>query len=240
VLGKFVGKFLGAAPWADHATFLESQLMNASDSPLSPAVSRAKLGWVVLAAAVLAYLVYSVAGGRFRTGSEGPSHPAIGRTLPYLQLEPLTGDSRSVSLGDLQNRVTLVNFWGTWCPPCRREFPHIVELAAKFGGQNDFQLYAVSCGEGADEDLDALRGETRSFLEDAKTTLPTYADQSFATRKALMLVLESDGFAYPTTMIVDRQGTIRGLWIGYARGSEQAMERLVDQLLEERGKMAER
>ena len=76
----------------------------------------------------------------------GTHHPAVGRKLPQLELKPLTGDGRPVSLEDLKGRVTLIDFWGTWCPPCAEELPHIAALATRFSGQLDFQVLAVSCG----------------------------------------------------------------------------------------------
>jgi len=184
----------------------------------------------VVAALALAYFTAVRGLHRPSTGTVGPP---IGRTLPYFQLEPLTGDSRAVSLADLKGRVTLVNFWGTWCPPCRREFPGIVALAAHFGGQEKFRLYAVSCGSGADEDLAELREQTQAFLKSNNTTLPTYSDQNAASRRALALVLDPEEFAYPTTIVLDSAGTIRGYWIGYSPGSEEEMRTLIDELLEQ-------
>ena len=143
---------------------------------------RSWISFLLLVAAILVYV--AIVGGRRRAPS-GAEGPAIGRRLPYFRLEPLSGDSTSVSLEDLSGRVTVVNYWGTWCPPCVREFPQIVELAEKFGKHEDFRLYAVSCGSsGNDADLSELGEETRQFLQSNRFTLPTYADQNAASRRA--------------------------------------------------------
>jgi len=192
--------------------------------------------WISLLLLVAAILVYvAIVGGRSRTPS-GAQGPAIGRRLPYFRLEPLTGDSRSVSLEDLSGRVTVVNYWGTWCPPCVREFPEIVELAARFGKYDDFRLYAVSCGEaGGDADLLALGEVTRRFLQSNGSTLPTYADQNAASRRAMTVTLDFDGgeMAYPTTLILDRNATIRGLWQGYDPRATREMAEVIEQSLKD-------
>jgi thiol-disulfide isomerase/thioredoxin len=192
--------------------------------------------WISLLLLVAAILVYvAIVGGPRRTPS-GAEGPAIGRRLPYFRLDPLTGDSRSVSLDDLSGRVTVVNYWGTWCPPCIREFPQIVELAEKFGKHEDFRLYAVSCGgSGSDAEIVELADATRRFLEANKVTLPTYADQNAASRRAMILALDfaNGEMAYPTTLILDRTATIRGMWQGYDPRAPHEMAQLIEELLQD-------
>ena len=194
---------------------------------------RSWISFLLLVAAILVYV--AIVGGRRRAPS-GAEGPAIGRRLPYFRLEPLSGDSTSVSLEDLSGRVTVVNYWGTWCPPCVREFPQIVELAEKFGKHEDFRLYAVSCGSsGNDADLSELGEETRQFLQSNRFTLPTYADQNAASRRAMTVALDFDGgeMAYPTTLVLDRSTTIRGLWQSYDPRAAREMATLIEELLHE-------
>jgi cytochrome c biogenesis protein CcmG, thiol:disulfide interchange protein DsbE len=213
--------------------------MDATNLEPTPGAGKASRRWAVLAIIAAVVLVYLVLVERRREPSSGTEGPAIGRRLEFLALEPLTGESQVVSLGDLEGHVTLVNFWGTWCPPCRREFPHIVELAAEFAQQSDFRLYAVSCPAQGEDDLEALRQDTRAFLEAAKANLPTYADPSAASRRALGLLLEDGQFpGYPTTLLVDRRGTIRGMWVGYENGAERSMASLIEQALHDKAPSA--
>lgn len=205
--------------------------MNATKPQSAPQRGTGIRLWIFLALVAALVFGYLLVGGRSRVPS-GTEGPAIGRHLPYLQLEGLTGGAKSVSLDDLTGRVTLLNYWGTWCPPCRREFPHIVDLAEKFGGHDDFRLYAVSCGQGSDESPDALRGETAAFLKSNQVSLPTFADQNAASRQAMTVALGLDGFGYPTTLVLDRQGVIRGFWVGYEPGTEREMQSLIEELLQ--------
>jgi thiol-disulfide isomerase/thioredoxin len=191
---------------------------------------RSWISFLLLVAAILVYL--AIVGGRSRAPS-GAQGPAVGRRLSYFRLEPLTGDAKPVSLEDLPGRVTVVNYWGTWCPPCVREFPEIVELGSRFASHDDFRLYAVSCGgAGSDAELVELGEETREFLKANMSILPTYADQNAASRRAMTVTLDFQ-MSYPTTLILDRNATIRGFWQGYDPGATREMAEVIEKLLHE-------
>ena len=156
---------------------------------------------------------------------------AVGRRLPDLRLQPLTGTDQPVALEDLAGQVAVVNFWGTWCPPCRMELPHIARLQETFGDRPDFRLLAVSCGPGGEEDLEELRANTAATLRQSGIEMPTYADPGFVTRRAFDAVDEFS--VYPTTFVMDRQGVIRGVWVKFDRRMPPAIEQLVARLLAE-------
>jgi cytochrome c biogenesis protein CcmG, thiol:disulfide interchange protein DsbE len=178
---------------------------------------------------IFIYVLLMSNRGSTQSGTTGP---AIGRSLGYLRFEPLTGNTSPVVLEDLQGRVTLINFWGTWCPPCIRELPEIADLSKRFASHDAFRLYAVSCGQQDDADLGVLREETEMFLQSRGSSLPTYADQNGATRQAMTLTL-GISLAYPTTLVLDRRGTVRGFWQGYVPGAADEMGELIDKLLAE-------
>lgn len=170
-----------------------------------------------------------LAGG---SAQEGGS-PADGKTLGRVELKALGGAGESVSLEDLKGRVVLLNFWGTWCPPCRIELPHIAEIHQRFAARGDFRLLSVSCGPSPDrETYESLQDDTRDYLAENQLELPTYADLGGTTRQA---VDEAVGFqGYPTTLLLDRQGVIRQTWVGYSPGVEKEIERKIEQLLAEK------
>jgi cytochrome c biogenesis protein CcmG/thiol:disulfide interchange protein DsbE len=181
--------------------------------------------WVGLALVAAAGLVWSVT----KPDSE---------TLSEVHLVPMAGASGSpdhdVSLADLRGRVVLLNFWGTWCPPCRAEFPHIVELYHKWGRSQGVEVLAVSCGGGSNAgDLQSLHDETAAFIAQQKADLPIYFDPGGQTRKAVAAAVGFSG--YPTTLVLDRDGKIRGTWVGYMTGRELEMDQLIQQLVREKG-----
>ena len=80
------------------------------------------------------------------------THLGVGQKLTFLELEPLTGSPPPISVADLQNHVVLLNFWGTWCPPCREELPHMANLQKRFAGRESFHLLAISYPPGGQGD----------------------------------------------------------------------------------------
>ncbi len=161
-------------------------------------------------------------------------NPLVGSSLAQVDLQPLTGQGKPVALADLSGKVTLINFWGTWCPPCRAEFPHLVSIYDEFRARSDFRFLSVSSGTGLTEpeaDVNSLRQETLAFLYQSRADLPTYTDADGRTRQAIDKV---GGFVgYPTTLVLDRRSMIRGTWIGYEPGVERQIRDLVVKLLEE-------
>jgi thiol-disulfide isomerase/thioredoxin len=159
-------------------------------------------------------------------------HEAVGKKLPDLSLTALDDPAKSVTLADLSGKVVLVNIWGPWCPPCRQELPHIAALGRKYRDQPDFQLLAITSAQSPPENLVRLRQETQAFLRDADLDLPTYLDPGGATRRAFGEVGQLRGF--PTTFLMDRQGVIRNVWVGYAPSVPEEIDQWTAQLLEEK------
>ena len=192
----------------------------------------------------IAPLAFLLAAGllfALRASPDPARNKVIGNRLPETSLQGLTGSDRTIRSEDLAGSVVLLNFWATWCGPCRIELPHLVKLQKKLSSREDFQFLAVSVGpaESADE-LAALRRETLNFLGGLDMDIPTYADPGYATLGGfgeLTQRLEPFmGQGLPTTVVLDREGIIRGTWIGYAPGVEVQMEEMVGQLLDDYGK----
>lgn len=207
--------------------------MQYRDEPVStPKRSPWGTGIVVLVAVVLAtFLLKYYQSQRQLEQQERVLHQAgVGMPLMTLELQPLTGATDGVSLDNLRGKVTLVNYWGPWCGFCVQEFPHLVELWDRNRGNPEFAFVSVSSSGSSDENVPELKRETEAFMKARGATFPTYVDPDGANRQLLASMI-GGGFGYPTTILLDRKGVIRAVWIGYESGYERQMEQLVSKLL---------
>jgi len=156
-------------------------------------------------------------------------HPAVGRVMGNLPLVSLVDPARSVPT--FTGKITLLNLWGTWCPPCRRELPGLVRIAARLADDPRFQLIAVSCGGGGRDDLPEITATTLEFLAAQRLELDPWADPEGITR---IVLADSFGFgAYPTTYLVGPDATVRAVWTGYRSRDEGDMARAIVDMLKE-------
>ena len=152
----------------------------------------------------------------------------IGKIVPEISLVPLNTSDTALML---TGKITLLNFWGTWCPPCRQELPGLARLASRLSGEPRFQLIAVSCGGGARDDLDQLRSDTADFLMSTGIKISPWADPSGATR--LNFTEAFDFRAYPTTYLIGPDRKVLAIWTGYSPSVETQIAQSVARLLKE-------
>ncbi|MFM8414287.1 MAG: TlpA family protein disulfide reductase [Planctomycetota bacterium] len=157
-----------------------------------------------------------------------PPHPAIGTKLGTLPIAPLA--DLTAAPPDLAGRVTLLNFWGTWCPPCRRELPGLARLAAGLENEPRFQLVAISCaGAGGPGDPADLAAETAEFLIRQKLTVPAFVFSDPLGADALATTLGLT--ALPATYLIGPDATVRRVWIGYRPRDEAEIAAAIVSLL---------
>lgn len=147
--------------------------------------------------------------------------PAVGsgemRPAPDFTLGVRGGGE--LRLGELRGQVVLVNFWATWCGPCRQEMPLLDELYRKYQGLG-FTLLGINVEE------DGRLAE--DFLAETPVSFPILLDPE--SRVSYLYEVS----AMPTTVIIDRQGNIRLTHFGYQPGDEQEYQDTIRALLRER------
>ena len=116
-----------------------------------------------------------------------------GEPAPNFQLRDMNG--QAVSLSDLRGKIVLVNFWATWCGPCRIEMPAMERLYRTYD-RKDFEILAVST------DAQGV-AVTRPFQQENQLTFPILHDADFRVG------LSYGARTLPMTFMVDRQGIVR-------------------------------
>ncbi len=145
-----------------------------------------------------------------RAAEPPPTH------VPDIALTAIDGSH--LRLADLAGHVVLVDFWASWCPPCRTSFPALDELYRDLHGRG-LDVLAVNVDERA-RDADA-------FLADHPREMPVFLDPKGHAAAAFHLE------AMPTSFVIDRTGRIRYTHTGYTAAVADAYRREIAALLEE-------
>ena len=134
-----------------------------------------------------------------------------------------------------QGSILLLHFWGLWCPPCLRELPLIASLNSEFDPLEGVRVVSVVCGvPGMTPTTTKVRQRAERYLSERGMELAIYTDTSGTTRRTVAMAL-GDGMylaAYPTTLLLDQQGVIRAVWVGYHAGNRQQMAQQINRLLD--------
>jgi thiol-disulfide isomerase/thioredoxin len=116
---------------------------------------------------------------------------------------------KPLKLADFAGKTLLVNFWASWCVPCRAEMPALDKVAAQYNDAN-FMVLPINLDTGAD----GLDKAKKFMTEGGFKNLPLYADSSFAAFKRLQTSAVAAGL--PTTLLLDKKGCELGVLQGPA------------------------
>lgn len=122
-----------------------------------------------------------------------------GNLAPDFQL--LNMEGQPVQLSDFRGKKVIVNFWATWCPPCRAEMPHMEKF------YNDFSKEAVVLAVNL-TNTEKNQSDVTAFIDDLGLTFPILLDEKGEVAGMYQV------FAYPTSYMIDSQGIIREIFQG--------------------------
>ena len=124
--------------------------------------------------------------------------------------------SKTQRLGELKGKVVFLNFWATWCGPCREEMPSMEALHKRYG-EKGFEILAVNSGEGADAVFNFMRSNRLSF--------PVVLDQEGKVSRTYGVQ------AIPTTYLINREGKIMARVVGSLNWDTPKMNAALEILL---------
>ncbi len=136
-------------------------------------------------------------------------------TSRSVELQVVNWKGYEAALAKLHGKVVLVDFWATWCAPCRKQFPHAVELHGKYNGQG-FTVLSVSIDQvDVGKTLAELQARVLEFLKEQRATFPNLvipvtelAPGDPAATDLLAERLELPGGSIPHFKLYDRQGNL--------------------------------
>jgi len=158
-------------------------------------------------------LAAMVAGG----AAPGAQAVAPGQPAPDLRLQ--AEDGKVVSLAADKGKVVLVDFWASWCPPCKTAFPEVDSLYREFQPRG-FDVIAVN--------LDERRRDAEDFLAGRPHVMQVAFDPEGKSPRAFGL------WGMPSSFLVGRDGRVRFVHVGYSGKVLDSYRREIEQLLAER------
>ena len=145
------------------------------------------------------------------------------RRLVDFQLPGL--DGKMVSMHDIDADVILLDFWGSWCAPCRTSIPHLAELQATMGPKR-LQVVGIACEKGATlQDRRASAGKAIRELGISYPVLLSSKDGTCPVQEALQIQF------YPTMIVLDRDGKLLAREQGATEVTMARIDRAIDTAL---------
>lgn len=157
------------------------------------------------------------------TKNEGSSSNANNDKTPAIDFELKDQYGKTHKLSDYKGKVVFLNFWATWCPPCKMEMPDIQKLYEKYekqGEKSEVVVLSVAAPNTQDEkNIDGIK----AFLEENGYTYPVLMDDGGYTFGAYRIS------SLPTTFMIDKEGNV----FGYVQGglTQEAMESIIEQTI---------
>jgi cytochrome c biogenesis protein CcmG/thiol:disulfide interchange protein DsbE len=160
-------------------------------------------------------LLLGLAITTYLTGCSSSEDSSKGNTQTAPQFSFSSLEGKTVAMKDLANKVVVVDFWATWCPPCREEIPHLNKLYAELKGKG-FEIVGISMDhEGTDV--------VKEFARELRIEYPiVMGDEEDAEAFGGIMGL-------PTTFIIDRSGNIVKKYVGLPPAGD--MEQLIKELV---------
>ena len=127
-------------------------------------------------------------------------------------------NGNTVHLSDLRGKVVLIDFWASWCMPCKKSMPHLIELYNAFG-DTSFTVIGIN--------VDTQLDKVKEFEEELNADIPFPV--IFDKNSMIPPLYKVEGM--PTTIVVNRQGVIKYKEVGYTNELKEKLDKTINQLI---------
>ena len=150
--------------------------------------------------------------------SQVPAAP-VAENAPAPMISVATMDGSTLALSSLKGKVVVLNFWATWCPPCREEIPSMMKLNERMTGK-PFQMVCVSIDDGG-------KAAVEEFFKSSGFHLPAYLDLNGAGAKTYGLT------GVPESYIINKKGVLVKKVIGGLDWSSPEVVSFIESLMQQ-------
>ena len=143
-----------------------------------------------------------------------------GYPVPNFDLQALanSGGESTIKLSDYRGKVVYIDFWASWCGPCRKSLPDLNDIRAKYADQ-DFEVIAIN--------VDKDKADAMKFLDKYPVDYPIAMDPSGKTAEQYELK------GMPNAFLVDKKGVLKHFHAGYKKKDKEKIDAMVASLLKE-------
>jgi peroxiredoxin len=177
---------------------------------------KAYRGWMMLVAVSLLLLGVFLVIVQGRGSKAAPEiRPEVGYLAPDFSLPSLGG--QTVRLSDLRGKAVLLNFWATWCAPCRLEMPTMDKAYQEYKSRG-LEILAVSLDAGSNSVV-------KNFMQELKLDFPVLLDPDMEVLRLYRMV------GIPASFLIDKQGIVRHREVGYRDWTTPESRKLLEAML---------
>ena len=162
----------------------------------------------IIRIALVVAVIYSFISPASAFAQSGGKYQAPAFTLP--------GQNQTIQLSNYKGKVVYLDFWASWCGPCKRSFPWMNELQTLYG-EDGFEIIAIN--------LDTSRKDAEEFLKEMPAKFKVAFDKSGKTAEAYNLK------AMPSSFLIDKNGRLVHKSLGYRVEEKKIVEKKIQQLV---------
>lgn len=143
----------------------------------------------------------------------------VGSVIPGVSIQSLSNyGSEKIELSSLDGKVVYVDFWASWCGPCKKSFPELNKLYEQHH-KNGFEIVAVN--------LDESVQDAQGFLKNYPVDFPVATDPNGVSAELFAIK------GMPSGYLIDKKGVVRHIVVGFADGEAEHLDKLIGQLMAE-------